>query len=164
MKTCLIIVLFSLTAALANGQSKKAEVPDKKFEELLYRIDMLDLPLDLSGNSLGKSIPEQLVQTQNEGYNNGDLNNFIQPYHDEVELYVFPDQLILKGKENLLQYSARKLDLCEQQSVEVIKRTVMDNTVIDQQRITSLYNGEEREEIVIYRIRDEKIFQVYKIQ
>ena len=44
-----------------------------------------------------KSIPEKLVQQQLIAYNARNIEAFLEPYSDEVELYMFPNQLLGKG-------------------------------------------------------------------
>ncbi len=40
-----------------------------------------------------------LVQKQVNGYNARNIDAFLEPYSEEIELYMFPNQLISKGKE-----------------------------------------------------------------
>jgi hypothetical protein len=45
--------------------------------------------------------PEYLVQQQLNAYNAHDLDAFLEPYAEDVELYEFPGKLIMKGKDNM---------------------------------------------------------------
>ena len=47
------------------------------------------------------SSPEMLVQQQLNAYNAHDLEAFLAPYADDVEIYFFPDKLETKGKEKM---------------------------------------------------------------
>lgn len=48
-----------------------------------------------------KETPLALVQRQLNAYNARNLEAFLEPYSDDVELYQFPDKLISKGKEDM---------------------------------------------------------------
>lgn len=45
--------------------------------------------------------PEILAQKQLNGYNARDIEAFLEPYADDVEIYTFPNTLRMKGKDEM---------------------------------------------------------------
>jgi len=45
--------------------------------------------------------PEELVQQQLDGYNALNIEAFIAPYSYNMELYTFPNTLLVKGKDRI---------------------------------------------------------------
>ena len=94
-------------------------------------------------------------------YNARNLEAFLEPYAKDVELYIFPDKLVSRGKEKM-----RKdyLDDFKNQSVhcEVKERIVQGNVIIDKE---SVFGVEDKtlESTAIYHIENDKIKKVYFI-
>lgn len=110
-----------------------------------------------------KSISETLVQEQVDGYNARNIEAFLKPYADDAELYMFPNQLISKGKEAMRKdYSEMFKDLPELHC-EILNRIVNGNFVIDQESISGMKKGEKVVASAIYEIKDGKISKVYFI-
>lgn len=108
--------------------------------------------------------PAELAQQQLNAYNAGDIDAFLAPYADSVEVYNFPGALQYKGKDKMRpQYAdffARVPDL----HCELVNRIVEGNTVIDQERITGLPNGGSFSAVAIYKIKDGKIAEVHFVR
>ena len=51
-----------------------------------------------------KLTPESLDNQQLVAYNARDIDAFLSPYSDDVELYAFPDKLIGKGNKIKINY------------------------------------------------------------
>lgn len=119
----------------------------------LYQTDSLVLPS-----------PEDLAQQQLNAYNAGDIDAFLTPYADAVELYSFPDILLSTGKEKMKENYAGMFAALPDLHCELINRVVQGNTVIDQERITGLQEGKIIEAIAIYQVENGKIAKVYFIQ
>ncbi len=110
-----------------------------------------------------KTVAEALVQEQVEGYNARNIDAFLKPYAEDVELYMFPNQLISKGKEAMRKdYSSMFKDLPELHC-EIKNRIVNGNFVIDQESISGMKKGEKVVASAIYEIKDGKISKVYFI-
>ncbi|MCY0967855.1 nuclear transport factor 2 family protein [Chryseobacterium wangxinyae] len=110
-----------------------------------------------------KTVVEALVQEQVEGYNARNIDAFLKPYAEDVELYMFPNQLISKGKEAMRKdYSSMFKDLPELHC-EIKNRIVNGNFVIDQESISGMKKGEKVVASAIYEIKDGKISKVYFI-
>ena len=108
--------------------------------------------------------PEQLVQRQLNAYNAGNIDAFLAPYSEDLELYTFPDTLNDKGKETI---RSRYEDLFEKYPklhCELIKRIVKGNTVIDHERITLTEKSTPYDAIAVYKIKNGKIEKVYFVR
>ncbi|PHN06247.1 amidohydrolase family protein [Flavilitoribacter nigricans] len=107
--------------------------------------------------------PEDLVQQQLNGYNARNIEAFVAPYSEDVELYNFPDQLIGKGKEQMRVNYSGMFKQIPDLHCELVNRTIMGNTVIDHERVTGFPGGRVLQAIAIYKIVDHKIAKVYFI-
>lgn len=103
--------------------------------------------------------PVDLVQQQLNAYNCRDIEAFLEPYHDEVEVYEFPDKLLYKGKQTMrLQYTdmfAKVTNL----HCELLGRIQHGNMIIDRERVRVFEN--KINAIAMYQIEDGKIKKVY---
>jgi imidazolonepropionase-like amidohydrolase len=113
----------------------------------------------LEPDSLVAETPFNLVQRQLNAYNGHDLEAFLEPYADDVEIYSFPNKLEMKGKDTMrkvYQFITRTPGL----HCEIQERIVQGNTVIDHERVK--VNGRPpAEAIAIYEIEGRKIKRVY---
>ncbi|MCB0686981.1 MAG: amidohydrolase family protein [Saprospiraceae bacterium] len=118
------------------------------------------LPVD----SIIMETPADLVQKQVNGYNARNMEAFLAPYAEDVELYAFPNTLTDKGKANIRpgyeDWFAKIPDL----HVEIVDRIVSGNTVIDQERITGIPGVDYLEAVAIYKIENNKIVKVYFVE
>ena len=110
-----------------------------------------------------KSIPEKLVQQQLIAYNARNIEAFLEPYSDEVELYMFPNQLLGKGKNFMRKDYAEMFKNTPNLHYDIKNRTVLGNTVIDHE-VVSGFGSNHLEAIAIYEIKNDKIAKVYFIQ
>ncbi|CAD7800032.1 hypothetical protein CHRY9390_00572 [Chryseobacterium aquaeductus] len=109
-----------------------------------------------------KTVPENLVQKQVNGYNARNIEAFLEPYAEDAELYIFPDKLISKGKEAMRKdYDKMFKDLPELHC-EIKNRIVNGNFVIDQESVSGMAKG-KLVATAIYEIKDNKISKVYFI-
>jgi imidazolonepropionase-like amidohydrolase len=104
--------------------------------------------------------PEILVQQQLNAYNARDIEAFLQPYSDSVELYNFPDQLIMKGKQEMRKSYAGYFKSTPDLHCEIVKRIVLGNTIIDHERVSGNGNP-KRDAVAIYKTENGKITKVY---
>lgn len=139
MKQLYLIILTCL-AFTANGQTK---------EEILK---------DISDRE-SKAI--ELVDQQLKGYNQRDIELFLQPYSEDVEVYTFPDQLKYKGKDKLRESYEGSFKRLVDRKAKIINRIVYGSQVIDHEEITGLPNGIVVHAVAIYVIQEEKIAKVY---
>lgn len=110
-----------------------------------------------------KVTPEFLVQQQLDGYNARDIDAFLAPYADDVELYAFPQKLIGKGKDKMRVDYSLLFKRISNLHCDLKNRTIMGNNVIDHESITG-FGPKKQEAIAIYEIKNDKISKVYFIQ
>jgi len=107
--------------------------------------------------------PEILAQQQLNAYNTRNLDGFLAPYSDSVEIYTFPDKPMMKGKEAMRKSYGQMFDEVKDLHCEVTKRIVQGNTVIDHETVTG-FGPTPVKAIAIYKIEKGKIAKVYFIQ
>ena len=109
-----------------------------------------------------KDTPEDLAQRQLNGYNIRNIDAFLEPYADDVEVYNFPDQLQYKGKEAMRKGYTQMFANAPNLHCELVNRIVQGHTVIDQERVQ--VGSRIIEAIAIYHIENGKIKKVYFMQ
>lgn len=114
----------------------------------------------LEPDSLIKETPLALVQRQLNAYNGHNLEAFLEPYADDVEIYQFPNTLQMKGKE-AMRKSYQFIERTPALHCEIQERIVDGNTVIDHE-LVQFGNGTATA-IAIYKIEGGKIKKVYFI-
>lgn len=108
--------------------------------------------------------PETLVQQQLNAYNARNIDAFLEPYSDNVELYNFPDKLLGKGKEIMRQQYGEMFSQLPNLHCEIKKRIINGNTIIDHESISGIGQPKNAEAIAIYKIENNKIVKVYFIE
>lgn len=103
--------------------------------------------------------PVDLVQQQLNAYNAHDLEAFLAPYAEDVEIYQFPNTLLSKGKEQMRKdylfiTKVPKL-FCRLQN-----RVVQGNMVIDHEEVSG-FGPKPLHAVAIYLIEKGKISKVY---
>jgi imidazolonepropionase-like amidohydrolase len=113
----------------------------------------------LKPDSLIAETPYALVQRQLNAYNGHNLEAFLEPYADDVEIYQFPSKLQMKGKDQMrkaYQFVTQTPGLhCQLQN-----RIIQGNTVIDHERVSG-FGGSPVEAVAIYETSGGKIRKVY---
>ncbi|RYY65837.1 MAG: amidohydrolase, partial [Chitinophagaceae bacterium] len=113
-------------------------------------------------DSLVKETALALVQRQLNAYNARDLEAFIEPYADDVELYDYKTgKLLGKGKEGMRKDYAFFKQVPELHC-EIKARIVQGNIVIDKESVTG-FGARAVEATAIYHIEGNKIKKVYFI-
>jgi len=105
--------------------------------------------------------PETVIQKQWNAYNSRDLSAFASSFSDEVEVYMFPSQLLYKGKAELKAHYADFFENTKDLYSEVISRTVNNNWVKDEVMITRQKNTEPSKATIYYQIEDGLISKMY---
>tara|TARA_B110001454_G_C12613190_1_gene389603 strand:+ start:335 stop:763 length:429 start_codon:yes stop_codon:yes gene_type:complete len=114
-----------------------------------------------SQDSITKLTPEELVQQQLNGYNALNIEEFIAPFSDSLELYTFPNTLLVKGKKKIKEGYKGFFKSAPNLHCEILSRTVNGNIVIDKERVSGYPNGKTIEVLAIYEIDKDKIQRVY---
>ena len=112
-------------------------------------------------NELIKDTPTDLAQRQLNAYNFRNIDAFLEPYADDVEIYSYPDKLLSKGKEIMRKEYSEMFDKIPNLHCELKERIVQGNIVIDKERVR--FGNEITEAVAIYHIEDNKIKKVYFI-
>ncbi|HMQ08672.1 MAG TPA: nuclear transport factor 2 family protein [Saprospiraceae bacterium] len=107
--------------------------------------------------------PEHLAQAQLDAYNARDIEAFLVPYSDSVRVYTFPDKLLYQGKNRMRDNYIYMFSTYPDLNCKLVNRIVQGDTVIDQELVTRSKTIPKLEAIAIYKIRNEKIQEVYFI-
>ncbi|MGF7217918.1 imidazolonepropionase-like amidohydrolase [Spirosoma lacussanchae] len=108
--------------------------------------------------------PADLAQRQLNAYNARNIDAFLEPYADDVELYDLPDKLIGKGKEAMRKQYSGMFERVTLLHCELVNRMVVGNTVIDHERVTFAADKPPVQAVAIYKIENGKIRKVYFTQ
>ena len=105
--------------------------------------------------------PADLVQRQLNAYNFRNIDAFMELYADDVEVYIFPDQLLYGDKATMRTAYARLFDNTPNLHCELKERIVQGNIVIDKERVR--FGDSILEAVAIYHTKGNKIKKVYFI-
>jgi len=108
---------------------------------------------------LVKDLPETLAQRQLNAYNFRNIEAFLEPYADDVEVYTYPDKLVFKGKETMRKNYSKMFENTPNLHCELLGRIVQGNIVIDKERVQ--FGEKIIEATAIYHIKNNKISKVY---
>lgn len=107
--------------------------------------------------------PTELADLQLKGYNERNIELFLQAYSDTVKVYNFPDQLLYKGKVTMRQNYAGMFTSLPDLHCTLKSRVVVGNTVIDEEQVLFTKGQPELHAVAIYKIANGKIQEVYFI-
>ena len=115
--------------------------------------------------SIQAQTPEQVVQLQLEAYNEGNIDKFMSVFSDDIELWTLGEgQAWAKGKDAVTAVYAKLFENSPELHSEIITRTVIGNKVIDYERITGRNGGDVLYLVMIYEVRDGKIFRATAVR
>ena len=109
-----------------------------------------------------KDSPEDLAQRQLNAYNLRNMEAFLEPYADDVEVYQYPNTLQFIGKETMRNSYAQMFESVPNLHCELVDRIVQGNIVIDKERVQ--FGDKIVEAVAIYHIENNKIKKVFFIQ
>ena len=109
-----------------------------------------------------KDTPADLAQRQLNAYNFRNIEAFLEPYADDVEVYDYPDKLLYKGKETMRERYSIMFENTPNLHCELVGRIVQGNIVIDKERVQ--FGDKLIEALAIYHIENNKICKVYFIK
>lgn len=116
----------------------------------------------LKPDELLKDRPADLAQRQLNAYNFRNIDGFLEPYAEDVEVYAYPDKLLYKGKQTMREKYAGMFENTPNLHCELRERIVQGNVVIDKERVQ--FGDKILEAVAIYHIENNKIKKVYFIQ
>lgn len=108
-----------------------------------------------------KIAPEILVQQQLNAYNARNIDAFMEPYAEDVELYTFPNTLLSKGKDAMRKTYETMFKRYPELHCEIKQRIINLNTVIDKESVSGVKPGQKIEATALYEIKNDKISKVY---
>ncbi|MEE9348706.1 MAG: amidohydrolase family protein [Flavobacteriaceae bacterium] len=134
--------------------------------ENIENITKIDLVINngivIKPDSLIKETPELLAQRQLNAYNFRNIEAFLEPYAEDVEVYAYPNKLLYKGKEKMREGYSKMFENTPNLHCELKARIVQGNVVIDKERVQ--FGNKILEAVAIYHIENDKIKKVYFIQ
>lgn len=103
--------------------------------------------------------PEMLAQEQLNAYNAHDLEAFLAPYADDVEIFDFPNTLQVKGKD-AMRKQYQFVTQVPKLHCRLVNRIVQGNMVIDQEEVSG-FGNKLLHGVAVYIIENGKIAKVY---
>jgi imidazolonepropionase-like amidohydrolase len=132
--------------------------PIENLENITKIYRLMNKGVIFNPETLIQRTPTALVQQQLNAYNYRNIDAFLEPFADDVEVYAHPDQLLYKGKENMRVGYANLFERTPNLHCELKNRIVQGQVVIDQERVRM---GEQLiEAVAIYHIENNKIKKV----
>ena len=111
---------------------------------------------------VSEMFPETIIKKQVETFNNADLDNFAACFSDDVVVRNFPNDTMYVGNANLKSSYEKFYARSPNTKVRVLKRIVLGNNVIDEERVT--VNGKEHYQVALYKVGNNKIKSMTFIQ
>lgn len=113
----------------------------------------------LNPDSVVQPSPGTLADQQLLAYNAHDLEAFLEPYAEDVELYNFPDKLEMKGKDQMRK-AYGFITKTPKLYCKLLNRIVQGNMVIDHEEVWG-FGDKPFYGVAIYEIKNGKIAKVY---
>lgn len=145
MKVFRMVLLFVVSCNTVFGQS---------IEEIKEKIRVTEL----------KS--EELVNEQLKGYNEKNIDLFLNPYSDTVKIFQYPNDPIYSGKPKMKEQYERMFTKHPNLKCEITNRIIFGDKVVDRERITGFDKAGGfpdnwvMDALVIYTISGDKITEV----
>ncbi len=158
---------------LGNEQSKPAEQPKNKVEKAVAvaeaekAVTQAKEALTIKQQTKAKQSRESLAVVEQlvKAYNARNIEEFLRVYDEDVEFYIFPNELLFKGKEKLIARYGLMFKKLKCIHSSPIKRIVHGDIVIDHELSETCSTDEnvvdKRSELISsYQIKDGKIVRV----
>jgi hypothetical protein len=100
------------------------------------------------------------VKVQLEGYNSRDIDLFMSAYSDSVKVFSFPNELLYSGKEEMRKRYKTMFERTPDLHCELVSRMVMNDIVIDREKVTREKGNPLIDAIAVYRIKENLITEV----
>lgn len=109
-----------------------------------------------------EKVAVELVDKQIEGYNNRDIEEFLEPYSDSVKVFDFGKGVDFQGKGQMRIIYEKLFKDYPDLNCKIQNRIVYGNTVVDQELVN--FSGYEVNAVAIYVIQEKKISEVHFVQ
>ena len=86
-------------------------------------------------DSILRESPEAIVQRQVNAYNAKNIEEFMNTYSADVELYDFPQKVFVKGSDEMKKIYGKLFSESPSLYCEIENRIVMGNTIIDKEKV-----------------------------
>jgi hypothetical protein len=148
--------------SIAKGKYADLVLLNKNPLEQLENLNAIDYIIKkgvvLKPDTIINESPEAIVQRQVNAYNARNIDAFLDTYSDDVELYNFPSELIMKGKQEMRQQYSGVFERAANLYCEIANRIVKGNIVIDHEKVRA---GDRRlQAIAVYEVANGKIRKV----
>tara|TARA_R110002073_G_scaffold139232_2_gene289242 strand:+ start:19061 stop:20800 length:1740 start_codon:yes stop_codon:yes gene_type:complete len=134
--------------------------------ENIENISAIDLVINngiiIKPETLIEETPTALAQRQLNAYNLRNIEAFLEPYAENVEIYEYPNTLLYTGKEKMRERYSNMFKNTPNLHCELVARIVKGNVVIDQERVQ--VNDTIKNAVAIYHIENNKIKKVFFIR
>lgn len=104
---------------------------------------------------------EELADLQLKGYNERNMEVFLQAYSDSVKVYNFPNEFLYQGKEAMRKNYTGMFKNFTDLHCTIKNRIIIGNTVIDEEQVLIKKGMPELHAVAIYKIAHNKIQEVY---
>ncbi len=131
-------------------------------EDLSYLVKVSRFSQNCFNVNVDSISPLVLTLHQVNAYNAKNLEAFLETYANDIEIYDFPDKLLVKGKEEMKKVYGQLFRNYPKLHCEVKDRMIQGSTVILKEHISGIELG-TLQSIVIYEITENKISKVYFI-
>jgi len=121
------------------------------------------LMLLLISSSLHAQDPVAPVQAQLDAYNKRDIEAFLKPYSDSVEVYFFPNKLAYKGKHIMREEYAGMFANTPDLFCTLKSRMILGNTIIDEESVIFNKSRPPLHAAAIYKVENGLIVSVHFI-
>ncbi len=120
----------------------------------------------LSMKNIQAQNAEMVVQRNLNAYNAREIKAFMAEFTDDIKLINFSDQkIIAEGKSAIEKLYSELFEQSPSLHSTILKRIVLGNKVIDHESITGRKgNAEAIELIMIYEVKDDKIYKMTVIR
>jgi imidazolonepropionase-like amidohydrolase len=149
--------------SIRKGQMANLVLLNKNPVESLDHWQSIDWVINkgvaIKPDSINKFSPTELVEQQLLGYNAHNLDAFLAPYADDVEVYDFPNKLTIKGKENMRK-AYEFMNRTPKLYCRLLNRITQGNIVIDHEEVWG-FDDKPFYGVAIYEIKNGKISKVY---
>ncbi len=136
--------------------------PIERIENITAIHAVINNGLVFNPNELLPDTPEVLAQRQLNAYNLRNLEAFLEPYAEDVEIYNYPDELVYTGKETMRKNYGPMFTNTPNLHCELLGRIVQGNVVIDKERVQ--FGNTILQATAIYHIENGKIKKVFFIR
>ena len=123
----------------------------------IYRV--INKGILFNPDSIFSSSPEELADQQLLAYNAHNLEAFLAPYADDVEVYRFPNKLMAKGKD-AMRKMYEFVNTTPQLYCRLMNRIVQGNIVVDHEEVWG-FGDKPFYGLAIYEVKDGRIQKVY---